>query len=125
MTDGRNQECDVQLTQLKLQINTMQQAQVELEEQNQHLNSSAKYVVFMSTGSVVECIQCVCYRAEMQRMLSEVTHHMEQQYTAHRNLEKLRTENEKLALRQKDRKVSFLTIRISLSLVQNSITWFL
>ena len=44
----------------------------------------------------------------MQRILSEVTHHMEQQYVAHRNLDKLRLENEGLSLRQKDRKVCCL-----------------
>lgn len=44
-------------------------------------------------------------RAEMQRVLADVTRHMEQQYLAQKSLEKLRADNETLALRQKDRKV--------------------
>lgn len=38
-------------------------------------------------------------------MLAEVTEHMEQQYSAHRYLEKLRAENESIALKEKERKV--------------------
>ena len=41
----------------------------------------------------------------MQRVLAEVTDHMEQQYTAHRYLEKLRTENEGIAIKEKERMV--------------------
>lgn len=44
-------------------------------------------------------------RAETQHVLSDVTRHMEQQYLAQKSLEKLRAENEALAIRQKDRKV--------------------
>lgn len=42
----------------------------------------------------------------MQRVLAEVTDHMQQQYTAHRYLEKLRNENEGIALKEKERVVS-------------------
>ena len=41
----------------------------------------------------------------MQRVLADVTRHMEQQYLAQKSLEKLRADNEALAIRQKDRKV--------------------
>ena len=41
----------------------------------------------------------------MQKMLAEVTDHMEQQYTAHRYLERLRTENEGIMLKEKERLV--------------------
>ena len=41
----------------------------------------------------------------MQRILAEVTEHMEQQYSAHRYLEKLRSENETMAVREKERQV--------------------
>ncbi len=41
----------------------------------------------------------------MQRVLGEVTQHMEQQYSAHRYLEKLRTENETIAIKEKERLV--------------------
>ena len=44
-------------------------------------------------------------RAELQRVLAEVTDHMEQQYSAHQYLEKLRSENESLALKEKERQV--------------------
>ena len=45
------------------------------------------------------------YREELQRVLSEVTQHMEQQYSAHYYLEKMRIENEAMALKEKDRQV--------------------
>ena len=49
---------------------------------------------------------CVLYfRSDMKQILSEVTDHMEQQYTAHRYLEKLRSENETLVLKEKEREV--------------------
>lgn len=41
----------------------------------------------------------------MQKVLAEVTDHMEQQYSAHRYLEKLRSENENIAMREKERTV--------------------
>ena len=44
-------------------------------------------------------------RVELQRVLAEVTDHMEQQYSAHQYLEKLRSENESLALKEKERQV--------------------
>ena len=46
----------------------------------------------------------------MQRMLAEVTGHMEQQYSAHKYLEKLRVENQTIALTEKDRKVSITLV---------------
>lgn len=53
------------------------------------------------------CIAFVnCVRKDMQRMLAEVTDHMEQQYSAHKYLEKLRSENESIALKEKERLVS-------------------
>ena len=42
----------------------------------------------------------------MQKVLAEVTEHMEQQYSAHKYLEKLRVENESIALKEKERVVS-------------------
>ena len=42
----------------------------------------------------------------MQRILKEVTEHMEEQYSAHHYLEKLRSDNESLAMKEKDRKVT-------------------
>ena len=47
-------------------------------------------------------------RAELQRVLAEVTDHMEQQYSAHQYLERLRSENESLALKEKDRQVRWM-----------------
>ena len=44
-------------------------------------------------------------RDELQRVLKEVTEHMEEQYSAHHYLEKLRADNESLAMKEKDRKV--------------------
>lgn len=44
-------------------------------------------------------------RRDMQKVLAEVTDHMEQQHTAHRYLEKLRTENEGIVLKEKERLV--------------------
>ena len=41
----------------------------------------------------------------MQRVLAEVTDHMEQQYSAHNYLEKLRTENEAMAIKERERQV--------------------
>ena len=41
----------------------------------------------------------------MQRILAEVTEHMEQQYSAHRYLEKLRSENEAMSVQEKERQV--------------------
>ena len=46
----------------------------------------------------------------MQHVLAEVTEHMAQQHSAHKSLEKLRAENESLALKEKDRKVQHLVI---------------
>ena len=48
---------------------------------------------------------CAVFRSDMKQILSEVTDHMEQQYTAHRYLEKLRSENETLVLKEKEREV--------------------
>lgn len=50
----------------------------------------------------------------MQRILAEVTEHMEEQYTSHKYLEKLQAENEAVALQERDRKVnsSILTVVI-------------
>ena len=45
------------------------------------------------------------YRDEAQRVLSEVTDHMEQQHTAHKYLESLRSENERIVLKEKEREV--------------------
>ncbi len=45
----------------------------------------------------------------MQKVLAEVTDHMEQQYSAHQYLERLRSDNEGVALKEKERVVrSFL-----------------
>ena len=41
----------------------------------------------------------------MQRVLAEVTEHMEQQYSAHRYLEKLRLQNEAMSVQEKERQV--------------------
>lgn len=53
---------------------------------------------------------CLLCRAELQRVLAEVTDHMEQQYSAHQYLEKLRSENESLALKEKERQVAFAKV---------------
>ena len=42
----------------------------------------------------------------MQRVLAEVTEHMEQQYSAHKYLDKLRSENEMINIKEKERLVS-------------------
>lgn len=54
----------------------------------------------------------------MQRVLAEVTDHMEQQYSAHKYLEKLRTDNESIALKEKERTVSLL-----IALLHNYSDW--
>ena len=62
-------------------------------------------------------------RAEMQRVLADVTRHMEQQYLAQKSLEKLRADNETLALRQKDRKVG-LCFSVTLSGGLSLLYWY-
>ena len=57
------------------------------------------------------CVSYYC-RDELQRVLAEVTEHMEQQYSAHRYLEKLRAENETIALKEKERKVCHIIVPI-------------
>jgi chromosome segregation ATPase len=84
----RNSEYEFQVTRLKEEVYELQRVHLEFEEYKKRLDSASK--------------------AEMQRILSEVTRHMEQQYVAHRNLDKLRLENEGLSLRQKDRKIDKL-----------------
>jgi len=39
--------------------------------------------------------------------MSEVTDHMEKQYTAHKYLETLRGENEKIVMKEKEREVIY------------------
>ena len=46
----------------------------------------------------------------MQKVLAEVTDHMEKQYSHHQKLERLRSENETIALREKERVVRSLTL---------------
>ena len=41
----------------------------------------------------------------MQKVLAEVTDHMEKQYSAHQYLERLRSENENVAIKEKERVV--------------------
>ena len=45
------------------------------------------------------------FRKEMQKVLAEVTDHMEQQYSAHKALDKLRADNETVAIKEKERMV--------------------
>ena len=47
----------------------------------------------------------LCSRSEMQQLLEEMTQHMQQQSDSHMYLEKLRTENERMTLQEKDRQV--------------------
>ena len=42
----------------------------------------------------------------MHRVLAEVSRHMEQQHVAHRNLDKMRAENEHVLKEESERKVS-------------------
>lgn len=60
---------------------------------------------FKGEGGQNEIIPFLFYRKEMQKVLAEVTDHMEQQHSAHRYLEKLRMENEAIVLKEKDRAV--------------------
>ena len=69
-----------------------------------------------------QCVICICavvaaipFRAELQRVLAEVTDHMEQQYSAHQYLEKLRSENESLALKEKERQVELFVLYLALN----------
>lgn len=62
----------------------------------------------------LECDLSFC-RKDMQNVLAEVTDHMEQQYSAHRYLEKLRSENENIALKEKERTVRNRAIQLDLS----------
>ena len=59
----------------------------------------------------------------MHRILSEVSRHMEQQHMAHRNLDKMRAENELAAREDGDRKVdlSFQTMAIWKTFWENGI----
>ena len=45
------------------------------------------------------------HRSEMQMLFEEMTQHIQQQSDSHKYLEKLRIENERTALQEKDRKV--------------------
>lgn len=45
------------------------------------------------------------YRSDVKRVLAEVTGHMEQQYSNQRYLDKLRADNEAMALLEKERQV--------------------
>ena len=46
-----------------------------------------------------------CCRSDVKRVLAEVTGHMEQQYSNQRYLDKLRANNETMALLEKERQV--------------------
>ena len=45
-------------------------------------------------------------RSETQRLLQEMTQHIQQQSDSHKYLDKLRVENEQMALQEKDRQVA-------------------
>ena len=47
----------------------------------------------------------------MQRLLEEVTLHIQQQSDSHQYLERVRVENEALALQEKDREVDFISLK--------------
>jgi chromosome segregation ATPase len=79
---------DVHLTHMKSEIDSLQQKQLDYEEYKKSIETKQ--------------------RNELQKILSEVTEHMEQQYTAHSYLEKLRADNETLAIKEKDRKIGHL-----------------
>ena len=44
-------------------------------------------------------------RSEMHQMLEEMSHHIQQQSDSHSYLEKLRRENERMTLKEKERQV--------------------
>ena len=45
-------------------------------------------------------------RSETQRLLQEMAQHIQQQSDSHKYLDKLRVENEQMALQEKDRQVA-------------------
>lgn len=59
----------------------------------------------MSNTSLESDIYLYIYRSNVKRVLAEVTGHMEQQYSNQRYLDKLRADNEAMALLEKERQV--------------------
>lgn len=47
----------------------------------------------------------IMVRSEMHQMFEEMTQHIQQQSNSHKYLEKLRVENERMALQEKERQV--------------------
>ena len=66
--------------------------------------------ISMLLNFIILIIVLLPSRAEVQHVLAEVTEHMAQQHSAHKSLEKLRAENESLAIKEKERKVWLTSI---------------
>lgn len=88
MAETKIQNQEVQLAHLQSQVSQLNQSQLDIEEYKKAMEAKQ--------------------RDELQRVLKEVTEHMEEQYTAHHYLEKLRADNETLAMKEKDRKIGHL-----------------
>ena len=101
----RNQSLDIQLTQLQLEVATLSKSQLEFEDYKKRIESASRYISVNNYSKNVILRKIDINREELQRVLKEVTQHMEEQHTSHHYLEKLRKENEAIALKEKDRQV--------------------
>ena len=63
-------------------------------------DSEVTYVWLTVNYTINQC------RSETQRLLQEMTQHIQQQSDSHKYLDKLRVENEQMALQEKDRQVA-------------------
>lgn len=69
---------------------------------------SVRHILYMfSFGDKISLH--VIFRTEMQQMYEDVTQHLEQQSDSHQYLEKLRLENERVALQEKERQVYIMS----------------
>ena len=55
------------------------------------------------------CLSIMYDRSDLKHILAEVTEHMEQQYSNQRYLDKLRADNEAVAMLERERKVRLKT----------------
>eukprot|EP00117_Sycon_ciliatum_P020645 scpid4505/ scgid18331/ len=92
---SKSTELEIETGQLKTQIETLKRNEDDIKDYKKRLEGNS--------------------RAEMHRVLAEVSRHMEQQHVAHRNLDKMRAENEQVLKDESHRKKSELHEMLSSS----------
>ena len=100
----RQHAYEIQVAQLQADIRGLENSQIQLEDVRKKAEAKSKQVNMSKTYGSSLCVSLS--RSEIKRVLSEVSEQMEQQSSAQKYLEKLRTDNELVVIKDKERVVS-------------------